>query len=46
MPGRKESIRNSYFIIFLIWLTGIILILNFLPIQDPDTLSLEEMIEL
>lgn len=42
----KNKIKNLYFVIFLIWLIGNILTLNFLPMQDLETLSLEEMIEL
>ncbi|EOH93422.1 hypothetical protein UAW_02671 [Enterococcus haemoperoxidus ATCC BAA-382] len=42
----NKKIKNLYFVIFLMWIIGNILTLNFLPMQDPETLKLEEMIEL
>jgi len=42
----KKIIKNVYFVIFLIWLIGNILTINFLPMQDSETLTLEEMVEL
>ncbi|WP_207696699.1 hypothetical protein DOK67_0001997 [Enterococcus sp. DIV0212c] len=42
----KKIIKNLYFVIVLIWLIGNILTLNFLPMQDPETLTLEEMVEI
>ncbi|MFK4566575.1 hypothetical protein [Enterococcus sp. UD-01] len=46
MINRKKIIQNLYFVLFLIWLIGVILTLNFLPMQDPDTLTMDEMINL
>ncbi|MBO0469129.1 hypothetical protein JZO66_01130 [Enterococcus sp. DIV0242_7C1] len=46
MINRKKIIQSLYFVLLLIWLIGVILTLNFLPMQDPDTLTLDEKINL